>query len=373
MEEQNSEIRKRPIDEISEEDDEEYDDNIDALAASSEFSQSENAPAYAPNLAPGNYYVFMSSNFAVPEFLKSSINPAFVTVYEHIIELCPLELKVYIVGPLWHFISANCHENIANCNLQVFRFIHKSYFRADICSTKEGRDLLFQFEIVMKAAIIYYLSLQPAHVAEMALTLDELLTEYPQLVAENLNSVELYLLLTYWKYMRVAVSLIPSRSNKKLLSGICALLEGAGRKYVFGSGQKPSTSHRVAIYEQESKLRRQQRTADGDDHRKSEESASGDGGGDEDDDDNNNNNNNNEDDGNANANAARDLPLGQQYYNCICGAAVKYKGYSRHANSNRHKTFLVNQTSSSSSLSTSTSSNQLFTSSVTAPTVVKKN
>ena len=360
MEEQSCKNRKRPIDEISEA------DNVkDAVATLSEFSVSKTAGVQLPDSAAGNYYFFVCSDFAVPDVLKSAINPTFVAVYEHLIELCPLGLKVHIVGPLWHFICAHCNANIVNCNLQILRYIHKSYFRSEMSSTKDGRELLLEVEIVMKAAIIFYLSLQPSHAPDMALTTADLLTQYPNFVTESLDHVELYLLLTYWKYMRVAISLIPSRSNKKLLTGICALLEGAGRKYIFGSGQKQATTHRVIVYDQESKLRRKQRIAEGDEHRKSEESASDDG--------NTTNNNANTNGDEEDACVPQDLPLGKQHYKCGCGAAVKYKGYARHANSLRHKSFLLHQSSATSSLTLFPSNQLLYTSScVTASAIMTK-
>jgi hypothetical protein len=180
MEEQSCKNRKRPIDEISEA------DNVkDAVATLSEFSASKTAGVQLPDSAAGNYYFFVCSDFAVPDVLKSAINPTFVAVYEHLIELCPLGLKVHIVGPLWHFICAHCNANIVNCNLQILRYIHKSYFRSEMSSTKDGRELLLEVEIVMKAAIIYYLSLQPSHAPDMALTTADLLTQYPNFLCNT--------------------------------------------------------------------------------------------------------------------------------------------------------------------------------------------
>jgi hypothetical protein len=55
-------------------------------------------------------------------------------------------------------------------------------------------------------------------------------------------------LLNYYKYLKLAIELLPPVRNKGLAIQIAGRLDGSGQVYILGSGQKDSATRREAIY-----------------------------------------------------------------------------------------------------------------------------
>jgi hypothetical protein len=55
-------------------------------------------------------------------------------------------------------------------------------------------------------------------------------------------------LLNYYKYLKLAIELLPPSRNKGLAIQIASRLDGSGQVYILGSGQKDAATRREAIY-----------------------------------------------------------------------------------------------------------------------------
>jgi len=130
----------------------------------------------------------------------------------------------------------------------------KAHFNVKLFKTKNERSILFSIEVVVKAAVVYYLSVQQVSVFDKFNTVEELLGEYPSFLLEDIDSTELQYMLTYRNMMKLALEVIPAKCNKRLLMNICATLEGSGKTYITGGTQSLSTFRRVQIYEHESEI-----------------------------------------------------------------------------------------------------------------------
>eukprot|EP01040_Poterioochromonas_malhamensis_P011953 gene11953-13041_t len=91
-------------------------------------------------------------------------------------------------------------------------------------------------------------------------SIDELLSQYPHFKTQLQQQYpkpderikELQYLLYFRNYMIIALMLIPAKSNKTFLLKVVERLEGSGKEYITGTGQKPTVNRRMDIFHQES-------------------------------------------------------------------------------------------------------------------------
>ena len=174
-------------------------------------------------------------------------------VFEHISRLCPEDI-VTLLGTT-RLYEIVCSFSQCTVDREFVAGLIKENFDVHSFQSTEERRVLFNVEVVLKAAAIYFLSRLQENVFELYNTHDELLRDYPFLTKEaNIvaDPAELEFLLTFRNMMAIALTVIPGKCNKNLLLAACAMLEGSGRKYATGGTQSRATSIRVWIYEQES-------------------------------------------------------------------------------------------------------------------------
>jgi len=193
--------------------------------------------------------------YSVPKMNPSENE--YESIYNHIMELCPLEIRDDVKDKLMLYIHENCKSDL-DPQIDTLKYSHKKHFPNQDYKSKEEKEHFLQIEIVFKAAIVYYMSLRAEGIFDL-MTTEELLEveEYSKFANEDPN--ELMNLLNFRNYMKVALNIIPPKLNKRLLMGICALLEGIGKVYVTGGAQVPATTRRVTIYEKESCVKPQPR------------------------------------------------------------------------------------------------------------------
>jgi len=172
-------------------------------------------------------------------------------------ELCPLEVRGDVKDKLMFYIQENCLNDL-DPDMDTIKYSHRKYFPYEDFKCKEKKESLLQIEIVMKAAIVFYLSLRPEGIFDL-MTIQELLEVQEYADFQHEDPIELTNLLNFRNYMKIALKIIPAKLNKRLLMGICALLEGVGKVYVTGGAQVPATTRRVMIYEVESSVKPQPR------------------------------------------------------------------------------------------------------------------
>lgn len=79
--------------------------------------------------------------------------------------------------------------------------------------------------------------------------ISSLLERYPDF--KSFDSKELSYLLIFTNSMRILAMLVNAKLHKGLLMIVCARVEGQGKTYITGSGQKRETQMRVLVYEKE--------------------------------------------------------------------------------------------------------------------------
>jgi hypothetical protein len=149
------------------------------------------------------------------------------------------------------FIQTYCNEDITR-QINSLKNSHKFF-----APPQEEKCKSDQIEVALKAAVVHYLHLINKDILQQ-LTCSNLLDAYPSFECVESQS-ELDALCLFRKNMKIALSIIPPKQNKRLLLDICALLEGQGKSYITGGAQVPATTRRVMIYEQESNVKPQSR------------------------------------------------------------------------------------------------------------------
>ena len=173
-------------------------------------------------------------------------------VYNHISTLCPINVKESLGERLKTLISSICSDENKLDIEGVKGIMRENFDLAQYKTNKDQRNLIFGIEVILKAAIVFYLSCRPEYIFDKLCTAEEILLQYPSFVNETVDAVEIQYLLAFRNMMKIAIEIIPPRGNKKLLMNICSTLEESGRNYPTGGSQSLATSRRVLIYEQES-------------------------------------------------------------------------------------------------------------------------
>lgn len=170
-------------------------------------------------------------------------------IFAEIMNKCPLEIKETVRGILMIFIETYCNEGITS-QINSVKNAHKFYSNSEVDKCR-----LDQIEVALKSSIVHYLSLLSK---ETSYTCSNLLEAYPSFDSVE-SQKELEALCLFRNNMKIALTIIPPKQNKRLLLDICTLLEGQGKCYITGGAQVPATARRVKIYEQESNLKPQSR------------------------------------------------------------------------------------------------------------------
>ena len=177
------------------------------------------------------------------------------TLCNYVWSICPHSVQGAISQEdLTRILGAICYDP-DKMDVEGTNRIIKNYFNLKLFTTKEEKLKLFNIEVIIKAAIVYYLSMRPEYVFEKLTTVEELIEEYPQFLCEKIDMEELELLLTFRNMLEIALEVIPARRNKGLLMSICSILEGSGKTYTTGGTQSGSTSRRLLIFDQECRNR----------------------------------------------------------------------------------------------------------------------
>ena len=184
--------------------------------------------------------------------LQSKPLEAVNIVFNHILSICPETTKPILSEGLRNILQT-INENEFKIDSAFMKDVMKSFFDLSAFNTKDDKLLLFTIESLVKAAIVYNLSILPEYIFETLTTEVELLAEYPSFMDDKLDSAELKFLLVYRNMMKIALEVIPSKGHKALLMNICAILEGSGQTYSTGGTQSKATTRRVLIYQQESR------------------------------------------------------------------------------------------------------------------------
>lgn len=179
-------------------------------------------------------------------------------VFAHIYNLCPLIIRNLILDKLKLVINSTLKSDDPIDKFYLDKLM-KRFFNVKLFQSKGEKKFLLAVEAILKSAIVYYLYLANPHRPDLFTSPSELIEEYPEFAASDVDSVELKFLLIYRNMMKVALQVITPQRNKRLLMDICSTLEGSGKVYITGGTQSASTCRRVSIYEREADVQRTRR------------------------------------------------------------------------------------------------------------------
>eukprot|EP01033_Poteriospumella_lacustris_P005466 gene5466-3896_t len=137
------------------------------------------------------------------------------------------------------------------------RLTERYYDVAEFNKTEQGKLMLTQIHIAVRACYVLIMTYHESKQDLMWRDVQQLLAAYPELHGQD--DEELRYLLQFRNMLRLALEIVPPRLNKKLLINIAARLEGSGREYITGGGQKPCVTRRVLIYEREGNVQAEKR------------------------------------------------------------------------------------------------------------------
>mmetsp|Transcript_17972 Transcript_17972/g.19486 ORF Transcript_17972/g.19486 Transcript_17972/m.19486 type:complete len:369 (+) Transcript_17972:56-1162(+) len=126
--------------------------------------------------------------------------------------------------------------------------------------SKEQKQLLQKLKVILTTTVVYLYSFHSFIKGYLYQSIDELLSQYPHFKTQLQQQYpkpderikELQYLLYFRNYMIIALMLIPAKSNKTFLLKVVERLEGSGKEYITGTGQKPTVNRRMDIFHQES-------------------------------------------------------------------------------------------------------------------------
>eukprot|EP01031_Cornospumella_fuschlensis_P043212 gene43212-52824_t len=137
------------------------------------------------------------------------------------------------------------------------RKLTERYYDVQAFQTEKQKVALAQIHIILRTTYVLILSYHE-HIKPLLFTsVDQLLQHYPEFQGQD--DGELRFLLNFRNMLRVSLLVVPPRLNKQLLLKIAAHLEGSGKEYITGGGQKPCVCRRVLIYEREGNVRAEKR------------------------------------------------------------------------------------------------------------------
>jgi len=222
--------------------------------------------------------------------------------YKKVDSICPRAVRRVLGPKLYEIIYSTCSSN--SISILSLKNLMKENFNRKLFTSKKEKEFMFNVEVTLKAAIVYYLSLQNEQGCNAFNSTDDLLQEYglyPMFASASMDETEIQYILNFRNMLKFALQVIPANRNKMLLINICSVLEGSGRVYVTGGTQSVATSRRMQIYEHESGLQKRRRP-----ERRQEE-------------------------------VKKEKP--KQMVTCSCGAVILKRTVWKHSQSKKHRLF----------------------------------
>lgn len=145
----------------------------------------------------------------------------------------------------------------AEVDQRLHKRLTEKYYDVSKYKTEQEKLILTQIHIAVRACYVLVLSLQVERAHLLWTNVSQLLEVYPEFEVEDEQEQEY--LLRFRNMMVLALMIVPPRFNKKLLINISARLEGSGKEYITGGGQKPCVTRRVLIYEREGNVQAEKR------------------------------------------------------------------------------------------------------------------
>ncbi len=162
-------------------------------------------------------------------------------------------------GPFDILVADKLREALKDSNSVDINFVNtksivKRYFCVNQFGKSERKALMFTLQLIFQSAYVLVISLSNAANYTQLSCVEEFLAIYPQFADEKINDLERQYLLNYCNIIRTALTIIPAEKNQGRLVQLAGKLDGSGKEYITGSGQKVEVSRREAIYRQEGKL-----------------------------------------------------------------------------------------------------------------------
>ena len=198
------------------------------------------------------------------QYIKNeSLDPYMEETIKKIRSVCTDDVLAIFESQLDEIIRNVC-SRISKLTVSGLANILAEAYKANMRFLHDVTDesIVSTVEIVLKAAAVYYLSLQSLNVYDEIDTVEELLQEYSEyelFAPNNIDPEEGHYLLIFRNFMKKALQFVPAKKNKATLVYVCALLEGSKRKYKKGGTQNVATTRREMVYEHETGFRKKSR------------------------------------------------------------------------------------------------------------------
>lgn len=147
--------------------------------------------------------------------------------------------------------------NVVTVDTRTTRKLTEKYFDVETFKSEQEKIILSQIHLVLRCCYTLVLSYYKKGRDLMMPDVPALLAKYPEFIGKD--EEELNYLLKFRNYLRVTLEIIPAKLNKQLLLKIAARLEGSGKEYITGGGQKECVTRRVIIYEKEGDISAEKR------------------------------------------------------------------------------------------------------------------
>jgi hypothetical protein len=190
----------------------------------------------------------------MPAVLDPSVHDVIISTMKAAFQDLPFYEKV--IEPRLRTVISDAEQT--EIDHRVHKRLSERYYNvAEFNKTESGKMMLTQIHIALRACYVLILAYHPDKLHFLWDDVSKLLAEYPDFQGQD--DQELRYLLQFRNMMRLALLVVPPRMNKKLLINICARLEGSGKEYITGGGQKPCVNRRVLIYEREGNIQAEKR------------------------------------------------------------------------------------------------------------------
>lgn len=160
-----------------------------------------------------------------------------------------------LVGDKLKRVIADTNEG--EIDMKSAKKVTERYYDTNKFQTEAQKLVLTQIHLILRTCYVLILSYHPRCQPLKFPDIATLLREYPSFIGQD--EQELRYLLKFRNYLRIALEIFPARLNKQMLLKIAAHLEGSGKEYITGGGQKPCVTRRVQIYEHEGSVHAEKR------------------------------------------------------------------------------------------------------------------
>lgn len=217
------------------------------------FPVTGTAPQYTSTLQTTNAYNYQKSFANENDSMKIEIDEKLCLPHEiqeevfHIIKKTFSDVPEITQEDVEKALRLAISENIPN--MRSTKVVMEKFYP----DLKDKLDKKYKnINEIMKTTYTLMLNYVPES-DRLKCSTEDFLVRYPEFVNESED--ELKYLLQFRNFMKLALELIPPNQNKGILMAIASRLEGSGKDYVTGGGQKLETQNRVLIYENEGQVR----------------------------------------------------------------------------------------------------------------------